>query len=75
MEFTLVQAVFAILGANFALILAVFGILMGFFYHIDKKIDSTTQNANRQIEAIYQDIKDFHGKLCAIEERRKAESK
>jgi len=73
MEFTLVQAVLAIMGANLALIVAIFGIVIGFFFHIDKKIDSNAQNANRQIEAIYQEIKDFHGKLCAIEERKKIE--
>ena len=28
-------------------------------------------SVNAQIEAIRQDIRDFHGRLCAIEERNK----
>jgi len=26
---------------------------------------------NKKIDAIHQEMKDFHGRLCAIEERRK----
>lgn len=52
--------VVTIIGANIALILAMFGSTIAIWLHTDKKI-----------EAIQSEMKDFHGKLCAIEERNK----
>lgn len=53
----------------FALFLANAGLIVWFraesrsdWRHIDAKID-----------AIHEEMKDFHGRLCAIEERRKGE--
>ncbi len=47
-------------------------------WHMDTKLESnrnlslTIHKENRDlIEAIQQEIKDFHGRLCAIEERNK----
>ena len=37
--------------------------------HLDAKIDSNHKDTLILIEAIRQDIKDFHGRLCEIEER------
>lgn len=50
----------AVIGSNIAMILVMFGTMVGIWLHTDKKI-----------EAIHEEIKDFHGRLCAIEERRK----
>ena len=50
----------AIIGSNIALILIMFGSTVAMWLHTDKKI-----------EAIQQEMKDFHGRLCAIEERNK----
>lgn len=50
----------AIIGSNIALIVVVFGSTIAVWMHTDKKI-----------EAIQTEIKDFHGRLCAIEERNK----
>jgi len=52
--------VLAIVGSNIALILIMFGTTVAMWVHSDKKI-----------EAIQQEMKDFHGRLCAIEERAK----
>lgn len=54
--------VLTIVGSNIALIIVMFSISIGLYLHTDKKID-----------AIHQEIKDFHGKLCAIEERNRKE--
>ncbi len=36
---------------------------------MDNKLDSYKIETTAQIEAIRQDIKDFHGRLCEIEEK------
>ncbi len=50
----------AIIASNIALILIMFGSTIAMWLHTDKKV-----------EAIQQEMKDFHGRLCAIEERNK----
>lgn len=50
----------AVIGSNIALILVMFGTTIGMWLHTDKKI-----------EAIQMEMKDFHGRLCGIEERNK----
>ena len=52
--------VLTIVGSNLVLILMMFGTNVAIWMHTDKKI-----------EAIQQEMKDFHGRLCAIEERNK----
>jgi len=54
------QAVFTIIGANFILMLSSIGIAVTLYLHTDKKID-----------AMSMEMKDFHGKLCGLEEIRK----
>lgn len=39
--------------------------------HIDAKIEASLQAMNANVQAIQAEIKDFHGRLCAIEERAK----
>lgn len=39
--------------------------------HMDTKLDSYQKQTTDLIEAIRLDIKDFHGRLCALEERNK----
>ena len=38
---------------------------------MDAKLEVIRQETAAQIEAIRQDVKDFHGRLCTIEERNK----
>lgn len=52
--------VLAIVGSNIALIIVMFGTTVAMWMHSDKKI-----------EAIQAEMKDFHGRLCSIEERNK----
>lgn len=52
----------AIIGSNIALVLVMFGSTIGIWLNTDKKI-----------EAIQQEMKDFHGRLCKIEERNRKE--
>jgi len=48
-----------IVGSNLIVFLGMIGTIVGLYLHTDKKID-----------AIQSEMKDFHGRLCAIEERR-----
>jgi len=50
----------AIMASNIALVFVMFGTTIAMWLHTDKKI-----------EAIQKEMADFHGKLCAIEERNK----
>lgn len=49
----------AIIGANIAMMIGMLGTIIALYLNTDKKI-----------EAIQAEMKDFHGRLCAIEERR-----
>ncbi len=39
--------------------------------HMDVKMDSFRNETHEILNAIKQEMKDFHGRLCAIEERNK----
>jgi hypothetical protein len=60
--------VFVMLAGNAALIIPLF-----LWNRSESRSDHRHLEAmvNAQIEAIRQDMKDFHGRLCAIEEGRK----
>ena len=51
-----------VIGSNIALVLVIFGSTIAIWLHTDKKI-----------EEIQKEVKDFHGRLCAIEERIRKE--
>lgn len=66
----------------FAVIITNLGTVIGLYLHTDAKmenhrkdletkIDENRKETNAILEAIRQDIKEFHGKLCALEERNK----
>lgn len=40
------------------------------YIHMDNKLDQSIAKMNENISAIHEEMKDFHGRLCAIEERR-----
>lgn len=40
------------------------------FRHMESKTYSLHKEIKEEISAIHAEIKDFHGRLCAIEERR-----
>jgi RPA family protein len=37
----------------------------------NSKIESWRSESNKKFDLVHEEIKDFHGKMCAIEERRK----
>ena len=43
--------------------------------NMDQKIETIRFETNTILEAIRQDIKDFHNRLCAIEEKNKTQKK
>jgi hypothetical protein len=51
--------IITIVGANLAVLLGFMGTVISL--HIQ---------TNKRIDAIHDEMKDFHGRLCAIEERR-----
>lgn len=59
--------VLALFLANAGLILWMRAESRSDWRHMDNKVDSMKE----LIVAIQQEMKDFHGRLCAIEERRK----
>lgn len=70
--------VLTIIGANLILIVGMIGTIIGIWLHQDKKLDAFRLSADvdrREILAIIRSIqdemKDFHGRLCKIEENRK----
>jgi Na+/H+-translocating membrane pyrophosphatase len=47
----------------------ILGSTIPLYLHTDSKITAMQQATLNTIEAIRQDMKDFHGKLCALEEK------
>lgn len=39
--------------------------------HLDARLDANQKETNQLIRAIHEEMKDFHGRLCAIEEKNK----
>jgi len=64
MQLDQVLTVFAIVAANL-------GTVLSLYMNMDKKLEANRKETNDILEAIRQDMKDFHGRLCAIEERNK----
>ncbi len=71
MDWEQILTVFAVIATNLGTVIAL-------YMHTDKKIDENRKDTNQillgiqsQIMAIQQEMKDFHGRLCAIEERNK----
>lgn len=66
-----ILTVFAVIATNLGTVIAL-------YIHTDKKLDEYRKETNdilkgiqNQIIAIHNEMKDFHGRLCAIEERNK----
>lgn len=63
--------VLTVLGGNAALFLWASRQSRSDFLHLDKKIDDNRRETNQIIKAIQEEIKDFHTRLCSIEEKSK----
>ncbi len=55
----------------FTIILANLGTVLTLYCQSDKKIDAMRVETTTILNAIQTEMKDFHGRLCAIEERNK----
>lgn len=64
MDWSQVIAIFAVIATNLTTVIVL-------FCHLDNKSDKLISAIRDDVRAIHQEMKDFHGRLCAIEERRK----
>jgi hypothetical protein len=64
MDWTQVLTVFAVIATNLGTIIAL-------YIQMDKKLDDHRRETTMILMGIQQEMKDFHGRLCAIEERNK----
>lgn len=55
--------VLTIIGANLVLLVGMLGTTITLFLHTNKRLDTA-------LEAIAKEMRDFHGRLVAIEEKR-----
>ena len=64
MDWTQVLAIFAIMMTNLGTVIAL-------YINLDKKLDENRKETNEILRSIRDEMKDFHGRLCSIEERNK----
>jgi len=64
MQLDQVLTVFAIVAANL-------GTVLSLYMNMDKKLEANRKETNDILEAIRQEMRDFHERLCAIEERNR----
>lgn len=62
--------VLTIVGGNMALFLWATRQARSDYLHLDKKLEEHRKEVSQLIKAIQEEIKDFHNRLCKIEERR-----
>jgi hypothetical protein len=63
--------VLTIIASNLGLILWARGESRADYRHLEQKTLQMISAINSEVEAIHKEIKDFHGRLCAIEEKNK----
>lgn len=63
--------VLTIVGGNMAMFLWATRQARTDFLHMDKKFEENRKETNQIIKAIQEELRDFHNRLCAIEERKK----
>ena len=64
MDYTQVLTVFAVIATNLGTIIAL-------YCQMDRKLDEHRKDTTAILMSIQQEIKDFHARLCSIEERNK----
>lgn len=64
MDWTVVISIFTVVITNIGTVIAL-------YFHLDRKMEEGRKETNSILLAIAQEMKDFHGRLCAIEERNK----
>jgi len=61
----------SIIGSNIALLITVIGANLAMFMWARSESRSDQSEMRIMLKAIQDEMKDFHGRLCAIEERNK----
>ncbi len=64
MDWSQILTVFAVIATNL-------GTILTLYFQLDKKLDKHRDDSNAILRGIAEEMKDFHGRLCAIEERAK----
>jgi hypothetical protein len=64
MELTMIITVFAIVATNI-------GTVIVLHCQLDRKIDENRKETSEILRGIQSEMHDFHGRLCAIEERNR----
>lgn len=64
MDYATVLTVFAVVATNLGTVIAL-------YINMDRNLAEHRKETNDIIRAIHDEMKEFHGRLCAIEERRK----
>jgi len=52
-------------------LMTILGSTIPLYIHTDNKLETALTGIRCDVKAIQDEMKDFHGKLCAIEERNK----
>lgn len=63
--------VISIIGSNLVIMLTFFGVSISLHNGMREEIREINNGVREDIQAIHQEMKDFHGRLCAIEERNR----
>jgi hypothetical protein len=64
MDWTQVIATFAVIATNLTTVIVL-------FCHMDNKSERLIEAIRADIKCVQEEMKDFHGRLCAIEERNR----
>lgn len=64
MDWTQILTVFAVIATNL-------GTVITLYCQMDRKLDEHRSETTAILLGIQQEMKDFHGRLCAIEERQR----
>lgn len=65
------EQVLTILVGNIAMFLWATRQARSDFLHLDRKLEENRKETTQIVKAIQEEIKDFHDRLCAIEERNR----
>ena len=63
--------ILTVIGSTLAIVLSFFGMTISLHNDMREEIRSNQKESNNLIRSIQEEIRDFHNRLCAIEERNK----
>lgn len=63
--------IITLIGSNLVVMMTLFGVTTSIILAMRKESREDWKCAHAMIQAIQEEMKDFHGRLCAIEEKNK----